>query len=108
LVLHRICRFEKGNRGYLTDPKEAVRYFEDDEIDERKGIYNILTEIRKKVEIKKLKEGQQKINLYLDQYFPRNSSILSTNREGTDLTDLESISDVAQNITASRRMSRKV
>jgi hypothetical protein len=54
---------------YLTDPKEAVRYFEDDEIDERKGIYNILTEIRKKVEIKKLKEGQQKINLYLDQYF---------------------------------------
>jgi hypothetical protein len=25
----------KGNRGYLTDPKEAVRYFEDDEIDER-------------------------------------------------------------------------
>jgi hypothetical protein len=98
----------KGNRGYLTDPKEAVRYFEDDEIDERKGIYNILTEIRKKVEIKKLKEGQQKINLYLDQYFPRNSSILSTDREGTDLTDLESISDVAQNITASRRMSQKV
>jgi hypothetical protein len=44
---------------------------------------------------------------YLDQYFPRNSSILSTDREGTDLTDLESISDVAQNITASRRMSQK-
>jgi hypothetical protein len=45
----------KGNRWYISDPKEAVRYFEDDEIDERKGLYNILTEIREKVEIKKLK-----------------------------------------------------
>jgi len=55
-----------------------------------------------------LKEGQQKINLYLDQYFPRNDAILSNDREGTDLTDLESISDVAQNITVSRRVSQKV
>jgi len=69
---------------------------------------NILKEIRKKVEIKKLKEGQQKINLYLDQNFPRNDAILSNDREGTDLTDLESISDVAQNITVSRRVSQKV
>ena len=69
---------------------------------------NILKEIRKQVEIKKLKEGQQKINLYLDQYFPRNDAILSNDREGTDLTDLESISDVAQNITLCRRVSQKV
>lgn len=86
----------KVNRGYLTDPKEAVRYFEDDEIDERKGIYQVLTEIRKKVEAKKLKQGQQKMNLYLDQYFPRKmrSIILSDGEE----TDLETIQDRAQSL----------
>ncbi|XP_052105429.1 uncharacterized protein LOC127738283 [Mytilus californianus] len=90
-----------GNRGYLTDPKEAVRYFEDDEIDERKGIYALLTEIRKKVEQRKLKNGQQKMNLYLDKYFPRKikSVILSDGQE----TDLEKIQDQAQNITVTRR-----
>ncbi|VDI16001.1 Hypothetical predicted protein, partial [Mytilus galloprovincialis] len=90
-----------GNRGYLTDPKEAVRYFEDDEIDERKGIYALLTDIRKKVEQRKLKVGQEKMNLYLDKYFPRKikSVILSDGQE----TDLEKIQDQAQNITVTLR-----
>lgn len=87
----------RGNRGFLADPKEAVRYFEDDEVDERKSIYSIMTEIRKKVENKKLERGQQKINLYLDQYFPRKmKSVLLSNGEEADL---EKIQDQVQSIT---------
>jgi hypothetical protein len=51
---HAFRSTSAGNRWYISDPKEAVRYFEDDEIDERKGLYNIFTEIREQVSSKKM------------------------------------------------------
>lgn len=93
-----IDKITRGNRGFLADPKEAVRYFEDDEVDERKNIYAIMTEIRKKVENKKLEQGQKKIDTYLARYFPRRmKSMILSEGEGVTLEQMQHKSQTISN-----------